>query len=52
MVERYIPGRELTCSVMGDVALGVTEIIIEQGFYNYEAKYAEGGAKPTSFQRS
>ncbi|MCS6760826.1 MAG: D-alanine--D-alanine ligase [Candidatus Devosia symbiotica] len=44
MVERYIPGRELTCSVMGDVALGVTEIIIEQGFYNYEAKYAKGGS--------
>ncbi len=22
MVERYIPGRELTCAVMGDVALG------------------------------
>tara|TARA_R110002124_G_scaffold36451_15_gene117453 strand:- start:8693 stop:9613 length:921 start_codon:yes stop_codon:yes gene_type:complete len=44
MVERYIPGRELTCSVMGDVALGVTEIVIEQGFYNYEAKYAKGGS--------
>ncbi len=44
MVERYIPGRELTCSVMGDVALGVTEIVIPQGFYNYEAKYAKGGS--------
>tara|TARA_R110002020_G_scaffold6117_11_gene25552 strand:- start:2757 stop:3677 length:921 start_codon:yes stop_codon:yes gene_type:complete len=44
MVERYIPGRELTCAVMGDVALGVTEIVIEQGFYNYEAKYAKGGS--------
>ena len=44
MVERYIPGRELTCSVMGDVALGVTEIIIAHGFYNYEAKYAQGGS--------
>ena len=46
MVERYIPGRELTCAVMGDVALGVTEII-PQGleFYDYDAKYAEGGSK-------
>jgi D-alanine-D-alanine ligase len=25
MVERYVYGRELTCGVMGDVALGVTE---------------------------
>jgi D-alanine-D-alanine ligase len=44
MVERYIPGRELTCAVMGDVALGVTEIVTELGFYNYEAKYAKGGS--------
>lgn len=45
MVERYIPGRELTCAVMGDVALGVTEIVTDLSFYNFEAKYAEGGSK-------
>lgn len=45
MVERYIPGRELTCAVMGDVALGVTEIVTDLAFYNYEAKYAAGGSK-------
>lgn len=44
MVERYIPGRELTCAVMGDVALGVTEIVTDLAFYNYEAKYAKGGS--------
>jgi D-alanine-D-alanine ligase len=44
MVERYIPGRELTCAVMGDVALGVTEIMTDLSFYNYEAKYAKGGS--------
>jgi len=44
MVERYIPGRELTVAVMGDVALGVTEIITDLAFYNYEAKYAKGGS--------
>ncbi|MDB5527701.1 MAG: D-alanine--D-alanine ligase [Devosia sp.] len=44
MVERYIPGRELTCAVMGDVALGVTEIITSLDFYNYDAKYAAGGS--------
>ncbi len=44
MVERYIPGRELTCAVMGDVALGVTEIVTDLQFYNYEAKYAKGGS--------
>lgn len=45
MVERYIPGRELTCAVMGGVALGVTEIVTDLHFYNYEAKYQEGGSK-------
>ncbi|WP_224703005.1 D-alanine--D-alanine ligase [Devosia aquimaris] len=44
MVERYIPGRELTCAVMGDVALGVTEIVTDLAFYNYDAKYAKGGS--------
>jgi D-alanine-D-alanine ligase len=44
MVERFIPGRELTCAVMGDVALGVTEIVTDRTFFNYEAKYSQGGA--------
>ena len=45
MVERYIAGRELTCAVMGDGALGVTEIRPAEGlaFYDYDAKYAPGG---------
>jgi len=46
MVERYIPGRELTCTVMGDVALGVTEILpVGQEFYDYDAKYRPGGSQ-------
>lgn len=47
MAERFIPGRELTCAVMGEDSLGVTEILPAEGlqFYDYEAKYAEGGSK-------
>lgn len=45
MVERFVPGRELTCTVMGDVALGVTEILPQVGFYDYKAKYVEGGSE-------
>ena len=45
LVERYIPGRELTCAVMGDVALGVIEIVSELRFYDYEAKYRPGGSR-------
>jgi len=46
LAERFVPGRELTCAVMGDRALGVTEILPAEslGFYNYEAKYADGGS--------
>ena len=46
MVERYIHGRELTCAVMGDVALGVCEIIpTGHSFYDYDSKYVAGGSK-------
>ena len=45
MVEEFVPGRELTVAVMGDRALGVTEITTELEFYDYEAKYAPGGSK-------
>ena len=51
MVEEFVPGRELTVSVMGDSsigrngALGVTEITTELEFYDYEAKYAPGGSR-------
>jgi D-alanine-D-alanine ligase len=44
MVEAYVPGRELTTTVMGDRALGVTDIITD-GWYDYEAKYAPGGSR-------
>lgn len=44
MVEAFAPGRELTTSVMGDRALGVTDIITE-GWYDYDAKYKEGGSR-------
>jgi D-alanine-D-alanine ligase len=45
LVERYIPGKELTCAVMGDKALDVIEIVAATRFYDYEAKYAPGGSK-------
>ena len=45
MVERYVPGRELTCAVMGTVALGVLEIVPKGAFYDFESKYAEGGSE-------
>ena len=46
MVEEFVPGRELTVAVMGERALAVTEITASNGdFYDYEAKYAEGGSR-------
>ena len=45
IVEKYIAGKELTCAVMGEQALGVIEIVPAVRFYDYEAKYAPGGSK-------
>lgn len=45
MVERFIPGRELTCCVMGERVLDVIDIVTEQGFYDYRNKYTPGGSE-------
>jgi D-alanine-D-alanine ligase len=45
IVEQYIPGKELTCAVMGEDALGVIEIVPSVRFYDFEAKYAPGGSQ-------
>ena len=45
MIEKFIPGRELTVTVMGDRPLAVTEVITGRNFYDYDAKYIKGGSK-------
>ena len=45
IVEKYVAGKELTCAVIGEEALGVIEIVPTVRFYDYEAKYAPGGSK-------
>ncbi len=45
MVEEFIAGQELTVAVMGDRPLTVTDISTERNFYDYDAKYAQGGSK-------
>jgi D-alanine-D-alanine ligase len=45
LVEPFIPGKELTCAVMGDRALEVIEIVTDLKFYDYQAKYSQGGSK-------
>jgi D-alanine-D-alanine ligase len=44
LVERYVPGRELTVGLMGPKALTVTEIVPKVTFYDYTAKYTDGFA--------
>jgi D-alanine-D-alanine ligase len=44
LVERFVPGRELTVAVMGDRALGACEIVPRGSFYDYTAKYSAGGS--------
>ena len=42
LAEPYIRGRELTSAVLGDRALGVTELVPKSGFYDFDAKYTDG----------
>ncbi len=44
MVETYVPGRELTATVMGERSLTVTDILTD-GWYDYDAKYKPGGSR-------
>lgn len=45
LVERFVPGRELTVAVMDGKPLGVLEILSDRAFYDYDAKYAPGGSR-------
>ena len=45
LVEEYISGKELTVTVLDGAALTVTEIVSQDLFYDYEAKYAPGGSR-------
>ncbi len=42
IIEKYIPGREITVGILGDSALPVVEIMPQKKFYDYEAKYKPG----------
>ena len=44
IAEKYVPGRELTVAVMGGRALAVTEIVPDTDWYDFEAKYSDGGS--------
>lgn len=45
LVEAFVPGRELTVSVVSGHALPVVEIVPSREFYDYQAKYTPGGSK-------
>ena len=45
MVEKFVPGRELTVGILEGEALPVGEIITRSGIFDYQAKYQTGGAQ-------
>jgi len=47
MVEQFIPGRELTVGVLGDVPLPVGEIVPKHELFDYESKYTPGMSEET-----
>ena len=42
MVEKFVPGLELTVSVIDDQPIGITELLPRSGVYDYQAKYTDG----------
>ena len=44
LIEKYIPGREVTVSILGGLPLPVIEIVPKDGFYDYEHKYTKGAS--------
>ncbi|MBI5403819.1 MAG: D-alanine--D-alanine ligase [Ignavibacteriae bacterium] len=42
MIEKYVKGRELTVSILGDKAYPLIEIKPKEGFYDYHHKYTKG----------
>ena len=44
LLEKYIPGRELTVAVLNGRPLTVTDIVTDD-WYNYDAKYKSGGSE-------
>jgi D-alanine-D-alanine ligase len=45
MVERFVPGRELTVGILDGEALPVGEIFPKGEVFDYESKYQKGGAR-------
>ncbi len=45
MIERFVPGREMTVAILGGAALPVVEIIPSGGFYDYKRKYTRGSSR-------
>src|SRR5258708_34589210 len=45
LVEKFVPGRELTVAIMDDKAVAVTELRPRTKVYGYEAKYTEGSTQ-------
>lgn len=42
LIEKYIPGRELTVAILDETPLPVVEIKPKSGFYDYKSKYTTG----------
>ncbi|HTD36221.1 MAG TPA: D-alanine--D-alanine ligase [Candidatus Limnocylindrales bacterium] len=45
LAEEFVPGREFSCGVVGEEALPVVEIVANDEFYSYDAKYKPGGSR-------
>ena len=52
LLERYVPGRELTVSILGEEPLDVLEIVPDAEFYDYRAKYSDEAGTVYTFDHA
>lgn len=45
LIEEYIKGREITVSILNGKPLDIVEIVVEEGFYDFQNKYITGKTK-------
>lgn len=45
LIEQYIAGEEYTVGIFGDMPLGVIQVVAQNPFYDYEAKYGSAGTQ-------
>lgn len=45
LIEKFVPGREMTVGILGEDVLPIIEIKAKEGIYDFQHKYSQGGSQ-------